>query len=762
MIQKAYARIQGVVQGIGFRPFVARLAKEHGIAGFVKNESGHVLIEAAGEEGSLLQFLEEIQSRRPAGSHIARFEKRMAPLAQGEASPSGFAILKSGEGGGEGLVMPSPDIALCEDCLRELFTPGDPRYRNPFISCTNCGPRFSILRRIPYDRAHTAMDIFPMCPLCQRQYTDPEDRRFHAQTVCCNDCGPKLFYEGRREAGEGEGALQFAVAALKRKEIIAIKGIGGYHFTCDPFDEDSITRLRALKGREHKPFAVMFENLKELSEYCEITSEEEELLKSPARPIVLLMRKRSSDLAPGVCAASPYLGAFLPYTPLQHLILRETGPLVMTSANYTSLPIMKDDGPMLAFFKEHQELGGVLYHDRAILRRLDDSVAAVVAGEAQLIRRARGYVPFPFSGFGEDMPDMIALGPQEKNTVCVHTAGYIYPSTETGDLDSMEAVDFFRETAIDMQRTLKVAPKLVACDLHPGYESTKYAQELGLPVLQVQHHFAHTASVMAEHGLTSRLIGVAFDGTGYGEDGTVWGGEFLIASPEGFTRAGHLKAVKLLGSDESVRQGFKSAACMRYDAGIFPSAPPGSREALLQAAWKNNVNTIRSSSMGRLFDAASSILGVCHESHYGGQCAIELENAAARCLAQGGEGAGPFSYDITEEDGQFIADMAPCIRELYQRREAGEDPGMLALRFHRTVIGMTVDMCMRLGEKYGLREIALSGGTFLNRILVTELLPLLQKAGFTVYRNRQLPPGDGCVSLGQAYHALHRMGKKEA
>ncbi len=751
---KAVIRIYGVVQGVGFRPFVKRLAREYHLTGSVKNVLGHVVIEAYADPQGLARFVQAIGERKPEGSHISSLQQDIQPLPGGEEIPAGFVILASGHEG-EGPVMPTPDLAVCGDCLRELYTPGDPRYLNPFISCTNCGPRYSITHRIPYDRINTAMEPFPMCPLCAAQYKDQEDRRYHAQTVCCNHCGPTLFYRDRSALKEGASALEEAVEALMQKKIIAIKGIGGYHFAASPFDDAAAARLRSLKGRECKPFAVMFETMASLKEHCDISPREAELISSSARPIVLLRRK-PSPISQSVYTTSPYLGAFLPYTPLQHLILHKTGPLIMTSANASSLPIIKDEEEMLPFFERQDELAGVLYHDRAILRRLDDSVTQVILDQVHMIRRARGYAPLSIPAPSGGTP-LLACGAQEKNSVCLYRDGYAYPSQEIGSLDSMETMEAYRETVSDMQSLLTIDPGLAVCDLHPDYESARYAGSLGLPVVAVQHHFAHIAAVMAEHGISDTVIGVSLDGTGYGTDGTVWGGEFLIATPEGYKRAGHLKAVQMLGGNESIRQGWKSAACLKYDAGI-PSA--GSREALAYAAIEHGVNVIRSSSMGRVFDAVSAILDICGESQYEGQCAIELENAAASHPKQSSELEEPFPFDIREEDGQYIADLAPCIRDIHWLKGKGAQAGALAYRFHITVSRLIVSMCEKLSKQYNIRKVALGGGVFLNRILTENTVPLLEKAGFEVYMNHLVSPGDGGLALGQAYIGLH--DKKEA
>ncbi len=742
---RAIIRVYGVVQGVGFRPFIARLANEHGITGNVKNECGHVLIDAFASATVLSRFLNDICERKPAASYISQIEHEFFTIDV-EEYPEGFRIVSSDSSCG-GMVMPSPDIAMCDDCLRELLSPGNPRYRNPFISCTNCGPRYSILESIPYDRANTSMGIYPMCPLCAEEYTNPVNRRFHAQTVCCNDCGPVMKSIERNGQFRGVKAIDRSIQALQDGKILAIKGIGGYHFACSPFDDSTLLTLRALKGREQKPFAVMFRNMEEIRHHCTVTAEEEALLTSPARPIVLL-RRNANTLSYQVCASSPYLGAFLPYTPLQHLLLEQTGPLVMTSANVSSLPIIKADWEMGRFFKEHPPLHGVLLHDREILRRLDDSVAMVVLGKTHFIRRARGYVPLPVA-VPATGAELIACGSQEKNTICLQKDGLLYPSSEIGDLDTMESLRAYRTVAADMQNTLRITPTLAVCDMHPGYESTRYAKALGLPVMEVQHHYAHIASVMAEHGLDRSVIGVAFDGTGYGTDGTVWGGEFLIASPDGFTRAGHLKPVKLLGSDESVRQGWKSAICILHDSGIKSE---DNRAPLIVAALEKNVNTIFSSSMGRVFDAVSAMLGVCDNSGYDGQCAIELEYAAMQYKLNGGH-SEPLPFHLSEENGILLADLAPCIRELHMLREHS-DAHTLAARFHTTVSRMILEVCLRLRKQYGIEEVALSGGVFFNRLLLEETIPLLERDGFAVYTNECVPAGDGGLSLGQAYIGL--------
>ncbi len=751
--------IRGVVQGVGFRPCVARLARVHSLTGQVHNEGGQVSVTAYGEESALRAFAEAIRTGAPQGSHIVSMDVCFAPLSPNEPAPETFSIVQSEEA--VGLTMPTPDIAVCDACLRELFTQGDPRYRNPFISCTHCGPRYTILRSLPYDRQSTAMDAFPLCDLCAAQYKDPTDRRYHAQTVCCNRCGPMLRWRERGGSAEatGEAALQSAIRALQAGSIVAVKGIGGYHLACDATRGDAVTTLRVLKGRESKPFAVMFRSLEALDAHCMADEAERALLRGPERPIVLLKRRAASAIAPNVYGTSPNLGAFLPYTPLQALLLAETGPLVMTSANPSGLPILIDDIEALRFAAEKGQCAGVLYHDRPILRRVDDSVAMVVNGQTMLLRRARGYVPLPVSLEAANSPALLALGAQLKSTVCLSAEGQMYPSAEIGDLDNLETMAVYRDTLREMQALLSIRPEAAVCDLHPEYESTRFAEQSGLPVIKVQHHFAHIASVLAEAGRRDPVIGVAFDGTGYGPDGTVWGGEFLVATATGYTRAGHIKTIPYLGGDASVRQGWKSAACLLHDAGV-PHMGSDPRTVAVYAALNAGVNAIRSSSMGRVFDGVSSLLSICHDSGFEGQCAIELENTAAQAgdVAR----AEPFPFDIrkSETDGALVIDLARCVRALVALRDVGEPPGALALRFHATISFIVLDVCQALRKQHGLNTVALSGGVFQNRILLSYSLALLEAAGFETLTNHIVPPNDGGISLGQAYAARH-MQKEE-
>lgn len=752
LIEEVSVRIGGVVQGVGFRPYVARLAAQYGICGYVRNETGDVFVLAQGTPEKVRAFLGAIESDPPSEAAI----RSVSAEFHGEPSfvfPR-FSIAES-LAGDPHTPIPSPDIAICEHCLRELGQAGNERVHNAFISCTDCGPRFSIMEELPYDRASTSMGEFPLCPRCASQYEDPLDRRCHAQTICCNDCGPRLFYMSRDGETTGVDGFTEAVGALTSGGIVAVKGIGGFHLAASPFDDGTLSLLRELKGREQKPFAVMFPDLDSLREQCLLSAQEEALITSKARPIVLLERCGSA-LSPLVCGNSRFVGAFLPYAPLQHLLLAQTGPLVMTSANHSSLPIVKDDEEMLAFFRKNPSLSGVLTHNREIVRRLDDSVAAVVLQEPQYIRRARGVVPLPVTAPVPEGPAVLACGPHQKNTFCLSRGNDFFLSGENGDLTSRETAAAYRESVQDYENILRITPALVACDAHPRYESTAFAHSLGLPVIAVQHHHAHIASVMAEHSLTGELIGVALDGTGYGTDHTSWGGEFLVASERGFHRAAHLKSVKMAGADESVKEAWKTAACLRFDAGLEAR---DEREAILYAALTHDIGVYRTSGMGRLFDGVSSLLGVCHTSDYDGQSAVELEHAAARCDRGSGEMLLP--YGIVETPEALIFDSAPLIRMLVEEREQGFGAELLAMRFHKTIADLIHEGCVRIRARSGLRRVALSGGVFYNRILLEETVSLLLRDGFTVFRNEKIPSGDGGISLGQAYLARWAAAEKE-
>ena len=810
--------VYGIVQGVGFRPLVYHIAQKHGINGTVRNIGGVVEIIAQGTEENYLRFMKELKTGEHGSSEIVRMEIE----DREEEEYSDFRIITSGLK--EQISIIPPDLPVCPECQRELYTQSDRRFGNPFISCMSCGPRYTIIEELPYDREHTTMQDYDMCDACRDEYTSPESRRFHAQTISCNDCGPFLIFRGRsfkeqlQEANIQEmpyelteqNALEAAVRLLKEGGVIAVKGIGGYHFVCSPFEEASVQRLRSLKGREEKPFAVMFENTASIEEYCFVSEEERWLLESKARPIVLLYTRESGQesregsqsgsasdgensikeprvMAPSTNKGSIYCGAFLPYTPLQMELIRQCGPLIMTSANLSDQPILREDAVMLTL--ESPFLDGVLYHTRRIVRSVDDSVAKLIHNRPQLLRRSRGYVPYPvfIQAAQKELP-IFAAGGDLKAAYCLYQQGQAVVSQHFGDLMELTVMKEYETSVQDLSILLKITPALAVCDLHPNYFSSRFARSLGIPVLEVQHHHAHAASVIAEHQLTGPVIGIAFDGTGYGTDGNIWGGEFLVCEGAGFIRAAHLTYTPIIGGDRSMKDARKTAACylLHYGQKAYIR---DERKDMIEAAVTNRVNTVLTSSMGRLFDAVSSILNICQENSYEGECASLLEKEAVlakRRLEGCNPDASDHTYDqsglksiediikqedisfeigleeiLTEEKTEAISRSAACmgispgpvLAALCRLRDRVE-PGILALSFHYAVADMILEVTRRTGSEMNTNTVALCGGVFQNTILTERVFQLMEAEGFRVYVNEAVPPNDGSISLGQTYLGL--------
>lgn len=736
-------RVYGIVQGVGFRPSVYRAAKHWGVKGTVRNVGGYVEIVAQGEEEILSRFLADLRENSRGGSEIIKMETEELPFQE-----LGDFVIRKSKSSGEISVIP-PDLPVCPDCLRELSDASDRRYQNPFISCMSCGPRYTIMEELPYDRDRTAMKDFPLCSSCTEEYTSPESRRFHAQTISCNDCGPYLIYQdkenGLLKLLEKE-AFEKTLDVLSAGGIVAVKGIGGYHMACSPFREDAVKRLRKLKGREEKPFAVMFPDVLEISRYCFLSKEEQALLESKARPIVLVSIRQNS-MAPSTCNGSISCGAFLPYTPLQHMLTAKSGPLIMTSANISGQPIIREDGPMLALSSPY--LSGVLYNKRRIVRSVDDSVAKIIEGRPQLIRRSRGYVPYPIFLSQEGRNDGIfAAGGDLKAAFCLCQKGNAVVSQYFGDLETEAVMEEFQKSYEDLTRLLKITPQLAVCDLHPNYHSARFVGTLGIPVLKVQHHHAHIASVLAEHDLRERVIGVAFDGTGYGTDGTIWGGEFLVCEGGEFIRAAHVSTFPLLGGDRSMEDARKTATCFLLYAGL-EAYVQDERSPLIKAALEHNVNKLLTSSMGRLFDAVASVLDIGQENRYEGECAVLLEKEAVLAERNFIKPAS-LSFDIKEEQGLLTLDPKPVFEVLCNQRNSVAT-GSLALGFHLALTEGIVSVCEKLRSKYLSSTVALSGGVFQNALLTERTIKRLKEKGFRVCLNRAVPPNDGGVSLGQAY-----------
>ena len=738
--------VYGIVQGVGFRPLVYRAAKQYGIKGTVRNVGGYVEIVAQSKEAVLDRFLSDLKENKRGGYEIIKLETEELPFMEFKD----FLIIKS-ESSAEILVIP-PDLPVCPECMRELSDASDRRYQNPFTSCMSCGPRYTIMEDLPYDRNRTSMEDFPMCDACREEYTTPESRRFHAQTISCNDCGPYLIYQdkvnGFHELLERE-AYEKTVKVLTQGGIVAVKGIGGFHLVCSPFLEESVNRLRKLKGREEKPFAVMFPNISEIKKHCLVSEEETELLESKARPIVLLSLKQEF-MAPSTGNGSLSCGAFLPYTPLQHMLTAELGPLIMTSANLSGQPIIRENGPMLALSSPY--LSGVLYNKRRIVRSVDDSVAKIIEGKPQLIRRSRGYVPYPVFLSQEEGKEngtnngIFAAGGDLKAAFCLCQKGNAVVSQYFGDLEEDAVMEEYQRSYEDLTRLLRMAPRVAVCDLHPNYHSSRFAKALGLPVLKVQHH--HIASVMAEHDLKGPVIGVAFDGTGYGTDGNIWGGEFLVCEGSDFIRAAHVSMFPILGGDGSMKDARKTASCCLLHEGL-EAYIQDERIGVIKAALEHNVNRVFTSSIGRLFDAAASVLDIGHENRYEGECAILFEKEAVLAERKDIKPAD-LCFGIKEKEEILELDPRPVFEALCCMRNKVET-GALALGFHLALAQATASVCERLEKKYLSNNVALSGGVFQNSLLTEHTVRLLKEKGFNVYLNRSVPPNDGGVSLGQAY-----------
>ena len=738
-------KVCGIVQGVGFRPLVYRAARELGLKGWVRNVGGDVEIVAQASKTALDRFLTDLKENKDQRYEILNMETEDLPVS----ALDNFAIIPSGEA--KEVSMIPADLPVCPECLKELADPSDRRYGNPFISCMACGPRYTIIEEMPYDRDNTVMKDFPMCSACNKEYTSPESRRFHAQTISCNDCGPYLIYQDNRQREAEEltdrEALKKAVKVLEDGGIVAVKGIGGYHLVCSPFLETSVVRLRQCKGREEKPFAVMFHSVTEIKKYCDVSKEEEILLTSKARPIVLLPMQEDL-MAPSTNKKSLYCGAFLPYTPLQHLLTEELGPLIMTSANVSGQPIIREDDCICSLSDPY--LDGVLYHKRRIVRSVDDSVAKIVAGGPQLIRRSRGYVPYPVFLQKEiaGEAEVFAAGGDLKAAFCLSRGAKAVVSQYFGDLEECSVMEEYKKSYKDLTHLLNITPKLAVCDMHPNYYSSRFTQSLMLPMVKVQHHHAHIASVMAEHGLKGPVIGVAFDGTGYGTDGSIWGGEFLICHGTEFVRAAHLSPFPILGGDQSMRDGKKTAVCYLHHAGL-DSSFPDERKQLITAALDQRINTVLTSSMGRLFDAAASVLQIAHENRYEGECAILLEREAE--IARREHIKPPsLPFLITKEEGFLKLDPRPFFEAAVNCKDRMKT-GALALGFHHAAAEGITEICEMLRSCYHTSDVALSGGVFQNTVLTELSLTLLKERGFRVYLNRLVPPGDGGLSLGQIY-----------
>lgn len=726
-VERLRIQLRGAVQGVGFRPTVYRLAEKLRLAGWVRNSGAGLEIEVEGNAEKLDQFLDKLREERPRAAVVNTEEvSRVAP-----AGSAWFEILPSNEDFSK-TAAAIPDLATCPECLRELLDPTDTRFGYVFTNCTLCGPRYTILIDIPYDRANTTMRSFTLCPACRREYESPYDRRFHAQPNACPTCGPRLSSIPAQT--EGAGAVSSAAEALARGEIVALKGVGGFQLLVDARNAEAVMRLRTRKHREEKPFALLMPSLACVRQYCVVSAAEEELLLSQAAPIVLLRPSEGVDLAPEVAKSSPYLGVMLPYSPLHHLLMAQYPfPVVATSGNRADEPIAVDNDEAR---ERLQDIADVfILHNRPIARSCDDSVARLSGGRPQILRRARGYTPLPVV-VPRDLPPVLAVGGHLKNTVAIALGRQVFLSQHIGDLDALESRQAFERAIDDLCRLYRFSPKAVACDLHPDYASTQWALASGLPLVQVQHHHAHVAACAAENGIETNYLGVAWDGTGLGLDGTIWGGEFFLASRDRFERIAHLRQFRLPGGEAAIRDCSRSVAGLLWEKyGVDNAGHSVDRKTL--ALLVSRINDPFSSSVGRLFDAVACLTGVADRNRFEGQAAMCLESAIGHLRTSE-------SYEIESQNG--IGDWAPMIEELLSDKQAAVDVSRIAAKFHNAL----ANWILTVAETTDVRDVVLSGGVFQNAYLTARTGMVLEERGFRVLTHHHVPPNDGGISLGQA------------
>ena len=831
-------RVFGIVQGVGFRPTVKRHADACDIAGSVSNKGSYVEIFAEGNEECVHNFIKRIQEQPPKRAVILKldvenldsdeddickneFEERMSEKCDihkvkfEKITSEKFQIIESEKEEGE--IFVSPDIAICPECKKELYDKNDRRYLHPFINCTCCGPRLTILDSMPYDRVRTSMGEFPMCEQCEYEYTHAQTRRFDAQPVCCNDCGPEVYLLGRKE--RGADAIRYTRKVISEGGIVAVKGIGGFHLCCDATKEETVARLRQRKKRPMKPFAVMMKDLSTVRRECEVDSHLEEILDGHQKPIILLPKKQEGTLCESVAPDNPKIGVMLPYAPVQLLLFdyrdetKVSDCLVMTSANTSGAPICRDDEDAL------NELNGlcdvILSHDRKIRLRADDTVMDFYRGEPYMIRRSRGYAPLPFMMGNEFKGQVLAVGGELKNAFCIGKNQLFYPSPYIGDMGDVRTVKALKESVKRMEELLEVSPQIVACDMHPAYNTRTAAEEMGLPIFLVQHHYAHILSCMAENEWTTekRVIGVSFDGTGYGTDGTIWGGEILLADYDSFTRWGCIEPFAQTGGDASAKEGWRIAVSLLgkiygKENALLIIETVGLCEpklAKLQFTMaERGINTVQSTSAGRLFDAVSAILGIRKSSTFEGEASTSLQFAAEKWLdSQEKKTVGSEDFvesgiiteyreeqkeklvkdrksshemidyqqkifsqrqtninQYTKEDLYYLPTLT-LVKELVERKLVGENSNQLALHFHKGLAAMIVSACEKARKETGIDTVALSGGVYQNKLLLDYSVTMLEERGFHVLRHHLLPPNDGGISLGQAVAAMRSLQKGE-
>ncbi len=790
-------RVYGIVQGVGFRPTVSRHAMARGIRGSVSNKGPYVEIFAQGRQQDVDGFIGDIENRPPKRAAILKL--LVEPVEEPEEFTQ-FDIIESEKTKGE--IFVSPDIAICDECKEEMFDPKNRRYLHPFINCTCCGPRLTILDSLPYDRERTSMKEFPMCPSCADEYHNPDTRRYDAQPVCCNDCGPEVYLIGREE--RGREAITYTRKTIASGGIVAIKGIGGFHLCCDATSEEAVQRLRKLKRRPVKPFAVMTQDLETVKEVCQVSEEQEKILTGHQKPILLLdklinqpnKQETEGKLCESIAPGNPKVGVMLPYAPVQLLLFHYDDGiempklLVMTSGNTSGAPICRDDHEAVEELSYLCDC--ILSHDRKIRIRADDSVMDFYKGEPYMIRRSRGYAPLPFMVSTPWKGQVIAAGGELKNTFCIGVDNRFYPSPYVGDLEDLRTVKALKETIGRLETLLEVQPEVVVCDLHPKYNSTVVAEELGLPVLKVQHHYAHILSCMAENDCEEKVIGVSFDGTGYGTDGTIWGGEILMADHQGFTRIGSIEPFVQVGGDVSAKEGWRIAVSLIWQN-------TGNMEKTLDTVQKlglcteqeakvlvtmaqRKLNAVTSTSAGRLFDGVSAILGIRRASTFEGEASTALEFAAEAWRAQEIQKKNvdirvkslkmwmtekkdipenPGTSASSTEERKFVLNTGDIVAHLVQEKLAGEDSGKLAYEFHRALAEQILAACEAAEQETGIKKVALSGGVFQNRLLLELVDDGLAERGFEVLKHSLIPPNDGGIALGQAAYGMAYVNRRK-
>ena len=783
LAQRVRVNVEGTVQGVGFRPFIYRLAHEFELTGWVHNTRNGVLIEVEGDAPAIETFLQRLRADAPASASVETMGTSIIPVLGAES----FSIGQSTESGQRVLVIP-PDLATCEDCRRELMDRRDRRFRYPFLTCTQCGPRYSLLTAIPYERSNTTMAGFELCSACRTEYEAESDRRFHAEPIACHTCGPSLslWDEQGHEVADGEEAFHRVSALLEQGFVVAVKGLGGFQLWVDAKSENAVQRLRDRKRRPEKPFALLFPSVEAVRSYCQLSVEEEALLRSPQAPIVLARKRRDKGLAEAVAPGNPYLGVMLPATPLHHLLMASLQrPMVATSGNRSEEPIVIDEREAVVRLRGISD--ALLVHDRPIARPVDDSVVLVVPGKVQtegreqrkklkadvvILRRARGYAPQAIkwrdSLIQEAQGPILAVGGHLKNTVALLTGNRVVLSQHLGDLSTLEADRAFRQAVEDLQRLLDVKPHVIACDLHPDYRSTCFARELAstlsVPLVPVQHHHAHVASCMAEHKLDGEVLGIAWDGAGYGGDGQVWGGEFLIANYRQFTRFASLKPFRLLGGEAAMREPSRSAAAVLWELmgeemlayDLAPLKAADDQRTQWASLLRLGIASPWTTSMGRLFDAVASITGLCHQASFEGQAAMAVQFAAEQEREAGGVTVEGYPVDLVPSHGsdtKWLLDWRPMVIAMMDDLRRGTNPEKIAARFHASLAEAT----MLVAQVVGLPRVVLTGGCFQNRLLLSLVRRRLEEAGFTVYSHRLVPPNDGGLSLGQAVIAATRL-----